>query len=950
MPLVIDEQQGRIGALPEPAAERPRPSALYTLDAAARQSNLAGALYDVGSDGISRPNHVIPDYDALDDIAGYEDLAHRFYDSSSPEETSYIKQRIALEHQDRQTLSDAGGWGLAASLAFGVTDPTTLLSMAIPATAPTRAGMLTRTLAAQIGLDSAAEAAFHGMQETRTPVESVINVGAGAFLTGVIGSAVLSRIPKAEFERVVREADTDLTAPNSTAGASAVARTTREQETIAAGGETIAETLGKVSPGDRLLTSPSVAARRLVQELAETPEVMTKNAQGIITPTAVETLLKRQQGKWWQAYQARREAYADYRNRVRAEGGDPLSRKKFGEEVSYAMRRGDESVIPEVSTAAKQTRSLVFEPYKARAEKAGLLPEDVKVTGADSYLMRQYNVAKIRREMSKWLETLEDGFIRQGVDPEDAGDLAHQATRNIMGTERGTLDLKVMDDIAPKSGRLKERTIKLPDDVLEPWLVNDIDNLSQAYLRTIGPEVELTERFGDRNLDDAITKVKEEYGVYKSRATTDRNDALLKTLQKREEGDIRDILAMRDRLYGHFGAPKEPGSFFVRAGRMVRVVNYTRLLGGQVISAMTDVAKLLMMYGAPKMVSSALKLATNIKALKLARNEARRMGIGLDLVLNTRGIALGDIGEYSSYAEQAIARKVSDAFSVASLQSPWNAVMKSWASVMSQDDILAAAKKIASGDSIAKRKVERFASIGLDDEMLRRIGGEFEAHGQADGLKFGMSEKWKDQEAARAFESAVLKEADMAVLTPGAGDLPLVYSTEWGKALLQFKSFSLSSVRRLQIPAAQGFARGDLATMTGVMSSFGLGAMVYALKQVAADQPIETDPKRFAMEMVDKSGLMAWSGDLVFPALWQLGADDLSRWSDRQPVETMLGPVAGTIGDLYSQRLPQKIMAGELSEADVHKLRRLLPGQNLFYIRRAINALEEEAAEAIDAR
>jgi len=38
-------------------------------------------------------------------------------------------------------------------------------------------------------------------------------------------------------------------------------------------------------------------------------------------------------------------------------------------------------------------------------------------------------------------------------------------------------------------------------------------------------------------------------------------------------------------------------------------------------------------------------------------------------------------------------------------------------------------------------------------------------------------------------------------------------------------------------------------------------------------------------------------------------------------------------------------MDGELWQADVHKLRRLMPGQNLFYVHRAINALEGEVAE-----
>ncbi len=953
MPLLLEQiQQGGVSRLPQIAPEQPaeRPPALDVLAAASRQANIAGSLYDAVANGTPTTPEVADGYDALDDIAGYEDFAERFITADNPSQTRAIKARIDQEQRDRKTLGEAGGWGLAATLGAGLTDPTTLLSMAVPLGGETRLAKIGTLIGQQIAFDSASELAFHGLQETRTAEESAINVGAGAVLAGTLG-ALITRVPKGKIEALRQKLATDLQTPvESTGGAAAVRATTREQETISTGGEALAETLGRVSPGDRLLTSESLAARRLVQELSETPEMMAKNLEGIATPTSVETLLKRRMGSWWEAYRDRGLAFGEYRKRVKAEGGKPLSRGEFSQEVAYAMRRGDQSPIPEVADAARQTRKLVFEPDKAKAIKLGLLPEDVKAKGADSYLMRQYDVGRIRANQGAWIETLADGFQAQGVTRAEAIDIAHKVTRNILGSERGTLDLDVMGDVVPESGRLKERTLNLPDEVLEPWLVNDIDHLTEAYLRTLGPEVEITERFGDRQMKDAISQVTDEYGVLKQRAVEAKDDATLARLQKLEERDMQDIAALRDRLYGRFGSPKDPGSFFVRAGRLIRSVNYVRLLGGQVISAFTDAARLVMQYGAPKLASSALRLATNIEALKIGRTAARKMGIGLDLVLNTRGIALGDVAAHSAFAEQRVMRKIADVFSVASLQSPWNAVMKSWASVMSQDDVLRAASKIADGKALSKRDVARFASMGLDEDMLRRVAQQTAEHGtESNGLRFANSDQWKDQSAAQAYEAAILREVDMAILTPGAGDLPLVYSTEWGKALLQFKSFAISSTRRLVIPTAQGLAQGDIKTMQGVAALYGVGALVYVLKQTAAEQPIATDPTRFAMEVVDKSGMLAWGGDVIFPSLWQMGSDDFSRWSDRQPVETLLGPVGGTVADLYTSRWPSRVTSGELSQADIHKLRRLMPGQNLFYLRRAINELEAQAGEAVGA-
>lgn len=45
----------------------------------------------------------------------------------------------------------------------------------------------------------------------------------------------------------------------------------------------------------------------------------------------------------------------------------------------------------------------------------------------------------------------------------------------------------------------------------------------------------------------------------------------------------------------------------------------------------------------------------------------------------------------------------------------------------------------------------------------------------------------------------------------------------------------------------------------------------------------------------------------------------------------------------------QGVAADGLTHADVHKIRKLLPYQNLFYLRRAINLLEGETADALGA-
>ena len=108
--------------------------------------------------------------------------------------------------------------------------------------------------------------------------------------------------------------------------------------------------------------------------------------------------------------------------------------------------------------------------------------------------------------------------------------------------------------------------------------------------------------------------------------------------------------------------------------------------------------------------------------------------------------------------------------------------------------------------------------------------------------------------------------------------------------------------------------------------------------------------------MLDKSNLLGWTGEMIYPAIWQLGFKDFSRWSDRDAVETLLGPSMGTVASVYERRLLARSMPGDdpdasmkdFSRSDLHFLRRLMPGQNLWYFRRGVNGLEDSMGDLFD--
>jgi hypothetical protein len=1046
MPLLpqdtdLEMQKSAPLSLPR-AAPAASSSFLDTAAAAERSANLAGTLYDY----VSAPPpdaKAVPGFDPLTSIPkGYEEHASSFIGATSPEEMQWRKQKVDQEVADRKTIAAAGWGGVATTMAAGLTDPLTIASMALPLAGETRLAQAGRFALAGGATAAAQEGVMQGLEVTRTPEESGINIAASTVLGGVLGGAISPKVSKAAFEamsarlgkefaeggervmgpidgvaRIIPEENVKVpkahpasepapikapepveAAPGEAKGgetaevkpaekaaefklpdvphaiseipeesgfqvnpteeqsfgAAGVSGPTMRGNTIARGAQTLAEgPLGQVSPGARLMASPSLQSRRLIQELANIPEATEKNYAGIATAAPIERELWKQEGVHWQGMQARGEAFKSYRERMKGLGQEPLSRADFGEEVARAMRRGDAHPIPEVAKAAADTRRLVFDPLKVRAQKVGALPEGVQAKGADSYLMRQYDGQKIRGNFSDWLDRLTRGFQSQGLTVNEARDIAHSATRNVLGSERGTMDWRVMDGIVPESGRLKERTLDLPDTLLEPYLNNNIDSLSHSYLRSLAPEVEMHERFGSRDMASQLADVKDDYARMMERAKTDGEK---QDLYGRMEADTRDLTAVRDRLYGIYGQPKDPSSFAVRAGRILRSVNALRLLGAATLAHFPDMANVMLRYGLPQTFAAVGKVLTSPEAFSLTRNQAKRMGAGLDMSMNATASMLGDYSNHSDWLPQQIANRMSKGFTITTGETPLITAVQQLTSTMAQDELLRTAGKVAAGKAANKNLLARMAAAGIDQDMLGRFAAQHEEFGaKVNGLNFGMSDQWTDKEAASAFESAVLRDAHSVTLRPGVGDTPLFMSTEWGKTLRQFTTFGYAAQRSVVNPLMQGLAHGDPRAAQAFLALASMGTLSYVAKQTAAGQPIEPfDSPKFALEVLDKSNLMGWTGDYVFPSLWMMGMKSLSRWSDRDPVETIGGPSAGTIASLYSKQLPAKFLAdpdnGErgISRADLHFMRRMMPGQNLWYARNGINALEDAVGDSFD--
>lgn len=929
--------------LPEgtnPAPQQDEPS---VWGAAFRQNNLLGEMFRPTKQ--FEPVEGYNPYADKTELHGYEQWGSAFADSRSPEETAWLKQQIDDENEDRRVLSEAGGEGVLASIAAGVVDPVTVASMFIPGAQGGAVARIASQAAIGAAATAASEIALNNQQITRTWGESASHVVAGALMSGVFAAAGAALSPSVRTAATREVADAldnmSITSATDTAaaslpeggsvGAARISEATLEDLTPAAGGPVgkLARKAGSyLTPFTRLMESPSKTSRRTALELAENNYTLQGNARGIETPVAAETRVRGWRREEAAVVVTNKQAYSQYK----AAGGD-LSFSQFREEVGNAMRSGDVHANPVVQEAAQAMRTVVNR-VKVAQQKLGLLPpdEELKAIGQESYFPRMYKVGKIVNERDKFRDMLVDWWSRgeKTMSREEAEITADATINKIVGA-------KIPQDFAnvfmvKAAGSTRSRTLSVPDRLMKDYLESDANYVLQRHIREASAEVELTRTFGNKSLEKQLKDIQDEYDALMRQSPKDQAK-----LAKARDNDIRDITALRDRLAGTYGMPDDPSSFFVRAGAFLRSANFVTKLGGMTVSAIPDLARGVMVNGFGNTMRGYSALITRSPAFKASRAEQLKMAVGLETILHTRARTMGDLVDSSARttAVEAGMERVTDAFGKLTLMGHFDDMNKSVNGMITSDGILSGA--------FAGR---RLAKLGINDNMAARIRSEFEKHGEViNGWHIGNFEKWDDQHVAGVFQSAVLKDVNNTVITPGIGDTPLWASTPLGKTIFQFKSFATASYNRATLG---GLQEGTGQFYYGTAFQIGLGALTYALKQSANGKEVDWSPQKLAIEGIDRSGILgplmeynnmaekASGGMVGLGAL--LGTGTQSRYASRGFIGSALGPTFGLLDTITD--VTAGVLNGDAGDRVLHNVRTLLPGNNLFWIAPLINQVD----------
>jgi len=756
------------------------------------------------------------------------------------------------------------------------------------------------------------------------------------------------------------------------------------------GGDTVAsaggleDILAKVNPGLQVLLSTHAHANNIIERMAEFGGFHKKNLKGTdkATKQAVETKIKRHGSALASFITGLRDNYGAYRARVtgepeakglfgtvaqsakdaiRREGRKTLEERdfmlpdEFNRSVTASLRRPDMEVEPEVRAMAQKIRAKL----DADAELGilhGLIQSEDKLA---NWVPRIWHIHTVRERMDELVDLIHaDQISRVGDAAKKKSEIRLQLER-ILHTADGMEDVDLDAIKTSPKGIFKERTIDVSDEVVEEFLESDIDVILRTYNRQFAADIELTKEFGDVGMTRDIDQLKfEAQATIKAAATPELKAKLVDQLAL----DLKNIRAMRDLLRGNYGLPADPFSMTSKTARLVTDFSHLTMLGGVVISSLPDMGRIVMANGIENAFPMLKLIVSDIKTWKIAAEEAKMAGTGLDMILQSRALAMVNASELPQRFTriEEISGRATNAFFIANLLSPWNAFLKQAAGVVISNRIARDTIRTVEG-MVTESGAARLRAAGISVEDAKLIAAQIQQHGEVvQDTWIPNTLEW-DADAAGlvdTFRNALVRDIDATIVTPGVGDQPLFSHAgfqvldedttknwpgiflhpSWGKMITMYKSFVFASATRVLLP---GIQIRDAATLHGAMMMTYIGALVVSLKDKMNGRPGTDSVTGFLLDGIDQSGITSWFATVnnIIESITdnEIGLRPVTGtappWSTTLTWKagSVFGPVASIAG--RTAGIGKDILLGDMDYHTGLDVWRSVPGNNLFWLK-----------------
>lgn len=639
--------------------------------------------------------------------------------------------------------------------------------------------------------------------------------------------------------------------------------------------------------------------------------------------------------------------------------------------------------LAEASNKVNNKRAARLQKLQERA--AALSPErQAEIAGEAQRKIRDRRVQFLNNasesglKLTAKMDTSGNDFLEGGADLLDNISFREKAEADaddITNTLAGNDHSFSITTLIEKRGPELARTLNIdPDRVWSngrsygEFVETDAEKVARRYVRSMGADIELMKRFRTVNpmmADSRIrAQIRQDFNEQRKAVKGAKDEAKqLERISKTEDQVMRDLNAQIERLRHHRGIPENPNGLLHRAGRVALNLNTVRLMGGVVLSSIPDLARPVFTYGLLNTFKDGFKtLVTDLQSFKRVGEEMRYAGTGLDMALHGRSAAMFDIFdemEHGTMFERGL-QWTTNNFGRIALFDQWNTAMKMFNANIANAYLMNSMAKMMDGTA-STREIAFLAKSGIDGDTANLIIKELENGGgdNVNGTWLPNTEVWTNRFARDSYRAALAKNIDDNILTPNLERPLFADGNMFGRLVFQFRSFTFSSVQKIQIAAMQDLRLGHTApVVTGSMISLALGAMSYYTWAAGRGGQSWEDAKnaslaKVADEAISRSGLLGVMSEVQrmadtvpgVPSL-TLSGKDLERSPFRGATSNIAGPTYGLLENTIG---PNSILmtASDPNARTIKKVRQLMPYNNIPVLSQAFTMAERGAANLL---
>ena len=534
---------------------------------------------------------------------------------------------------------------------------------------------------------------------------------------------------------------------------------------------------------------------------------------------------------------------------------------------------------------------------------------------------------------------------------------AEELTRSLLGESNSKTYAAMFGAVsAGGTNPLKSRVIMIPDNVVNKYLVNDIDRIAGLYSSFMGRKLALEEslqRIGQNSKEGKMRFVEDlnnqyqeaKAKLYEKPESKQRTKDLSKLLKEYESAK-KFISDSYDLFMGDF--VKDPNAGYARTLKAFRDFNAITMRGAVVLYALPEVVASIFRHGFMDWLQHGMiPVLKNLATGKgMRRQDFADAGLGLQTFLGNkweRQFSEENFYEPKTALERGLSglANKSGNFLLGNYLTDFNETL---AASISQARTLRVLKRFQAGEKISAKDAERFNIIGINPKQdTAKMMRMFEKYGEEiDGSFVAHLDRWDDFEAAATFRRALRKEVDMIISKPNMLDVPLALRQPVLASMTQFMNWGFGASANFFIPMIQ---RPDMQKFHGMMMLMMAGALIDPLRQIIRGEEVDLDPGKLAAGAISNSGIIGAPYDFLskvnaaldIPGLSDYKAD---KYRNKDPFDILIGPSAGSVNTVF--KLGNMAISGKFNEADLKRVTYgLIPGASNVFVRQPIDALIE---------